>query len=82
MGFQPTRRSGYRPNGFQVRPLQALGYSSIIKYSILSNNFFANIQSFVKKTNILSPFFLFIYSRKYIAGRNRIRNFATLLIGL
>ena len=35
-----------------------------------------------KKANILSPFFLFICSRKYIAGRNRIRNFATLLIGL
>ena len=30
VGFQPKRRIGYRPNGFQVRPLQALGYSSIL----------------------------------------------------
>lgn len=28
VGFQPTRRDDYRPNGFQVRPLQALGYTS------------------------------------------------------
>ena len=44
VGFQPTRRDDYRPNGFQVRPLQALGYSSIIRYSILSTDYFANIR--------------------------------------
>ena len=28
MGFQPTRRDDYRPNGFQDHPLKALEYSS------------------------------------------------------
>ena len=28
MGFQPMRRNGYRPNGFQDRPLNALEYTS------------------------------------------------------
>ena len=68
--------------GFQDRWFKPLTHPSIIMYSILSNNFFSNIQNIFKKTNVLSPFFLFICSRKYIAGRNRIRNFATLLIGL
>ena len=34
VGFQPTRRDDYRPNGFQVRPLQALEYSSIFVENI------------------------------------------------
>ena len=33
-GFQPPHRNDYRPSGFQVHPLQALGYISNIKLKL------------------------------------------------
>lgn len=33
-GFQSPHRNDYRPSGFQVRPLQALGYISNINIKL------------------------------------------------
>ena len=66
------------------RPSQSSTLPTLRKLMVfnLIKELFCKYTIFCLKTNILSPFFLFICSRKYIAGRNRTRNFATLFIGL